>query len=84
MHEFKIQELIQHNLPDAQIEITGDGHHFQAQVVSSLFDGKSRIERQRIVYQSVEKFIHSGELHALSIKTFTPEEWQRLNNGNKD
>lgn len=53
-----------------------DGHHFSAVVVSDDFAGKSRIDRQRQVFQLVGDMIATGELHALSLKTYTEEEWR--------
>ena len=55
--------------------MTGDGSHFEAVVVSEAFAGMSPIQKQRLVMAAVRQQIDSGELHALSIKTFTPQQW---------
>jgi acid stress-induced BolA-like protein IbaG/YrbA len=52
----------------------GDGCNCSAVIVSSAFDGLSLLQRQRLVLGLVKEEIKSGELHALSVKTFTPEE----------
>lgn len=70
-----VAELIRAGVPGAQVRVTGDGSHFDAVVVSEAFDGKSPIQKQRLVMAAVKQEIESGELHALSIKTFTPGEW---------
>ncbi|MCX8145902.1 MAG: BolA/IbaG family iron-sulfur metabolism protein [Azovibrio sp.] len=57
------------------VEVRGDGRHFEAVVVSSELAGKSRVQRQQRVYQTVRRELDSGELHALSLQTYTPEEW---------
>ena len=57
------------------MQVTGDGSHFDALVVSEAFTGLTPIKKQRLVMDAVKAQIASGELHALSIKTFTPEEW---------
>ncbi len=69
-----VARLIEAGIPGAEVEVTGDGSHFEALVVSSEFRGKSLLEKQRMVYATVDEQIRSGELHALSIKTYTPDE----------
>lgn len=70
-----VHQLIQSGLPGAEVRVTGDGAHFDAIVVSEAFAGLTPIKRQRTVLDTVRAEIASGELHALSIKTFTPAEW---------
>jgi acid stress-induced BolA-like protein IbaG/YrbA len=80
MHAQTIKELIEASLKDCTAIIAGDdGHHFTATVISPEFSGKNRIQKQQLVYTSLDKFIKDGTLHAISIKTFTPEEWANLN-----
>lgn len=57
------------------LEVLGDGQHFQALVVSRAFAGKSRVARHQLVYQALGERMRE-EIHALSMKTLTPEEWQ--------
>lgn len=68
-----VSQLICSGLPDAQVQVTGDGSHFEALVISRAFLGKSLIERQRLVMATVRPQLESGELHALSIKAQTPD-----------
>ena len=75
MHPDQIKTLILAGLPCEHLAIDGDGHHFEALVVSAEFAGKSRVQRQQRVYQTLKAKLDSGELHALSFKTLTPEEW---------
>jgi acid stress-induced BolA-like protein IbaG/YrbA len=56
--------------------VEGDGHHFQATIVSAEFAGLNRVKRQQRVYQTVMDKLNSGELHALSLRTLTPDEWK--------
>lgn len=70
-----VATLIRDGLPGAQVQVTGDGSHFEAVVISDAFAGKTPIQKQRLVMATVRPQIESGELHALSIKTFTPEQW---------
>ena len=68
-----VAKLIRSGLPDAQVQVTGDGSHFEALVVSTAFLGKSPLERQRLVMATVRPQLESGELHALSIKAQIPD-----------
>ncbi|MEO5661097.1 MAG: BolA family protein [Polaromonas sp.] len=75
----ELRALIAASLPCEHLEVSGDGSHWYATIVSSAFDGLSRIERHRRGNAAVGDRIHSGEVHALSMKTFTPAEWAALN-----
>jgi len=70
-----VEQLIRAGLPGAEVQVTGDGSHFDAVVVSPAFAGQTPIKKQRLVMDTVRSQIASGELHALSIKTFTPDQW---------
>ena len=59
---------------DGIVEADGDGYHFQVSVISSVFTGLRPVQRQQKVYAVVQDWIASGELHALSIQTRTPDE----------
>ena len=58
-----------------QLELDGDGRHFQALIVSEEFAGKSRVQRQQRVHEALKAQLDTGELHAISFKTLTPAEW---------
>lgn len=75
METSAIEQLISTGLPDCEVQVTGDGSHFEAVVIDPVFAGKSLLQKQRLVMATVREQIDSGELHALAIKTFTPEEW---------
>ena len=70
-----VAALIREGMPGARVEVLGDGRHFEALVVSDLFVGKTPVQKQRLVMATVRSQIESGELHALSVKTLTPEQW---------
>jgi acid stress-induced BolA-like protein IbaG/YrbA len=72
-----IQIDIAQNMATEYLTVTGDGQHFEAVVVSGEFAGKGRIQRQQLVYQTLGNRM-TGEIHALSMKTFTPEEWASM------
>lgn len=78
MQPEEIKRLIEAGLPGAEATVEGDGAHFTALVISSEFAGKSRLQKQQLVYDTVRKQLLDGTLHALSIKTMTPQEWQEI------
>ncbi|GAB0150486.1 hypothetical protein McPS_32280 [Marichromatium sp. PS1] len=59
-------------MPEAEVEVTGDGEHFDAVVVSERFEGLTPLAKQRLVMETVKAEIASGALHAISIRTLTP------------
>ncbi|CAG0931435.1 MAG: Acid stress protein IbaG [Rhodocyclaceae bacterium] len=71
-----IQDYIAQGLPCAHLAVDGDGAHFEALIVSSAFEGLSRIQRQQAVYKALGGRMESGEIHALSMRTLTPTEWE--------
>ena len=75
MHPEQVQKLIAAGLPCEHLQVEGDAHHFEALIVSAEFVGKSRVQRQQRVNEVLRAHFNSGELHALSFKTLTPEEW---------
>ena len=73
-----LKQLIQQHLPDAEVMCQGDdGRHFDALVVSAAFNGLNAVKKQQLVYQALGNLITSGVVHALSLKTLTPEEWEK-------
>ena len=72
----QIEAWISQGLPCQHIAVDGDGHHFQAVIVSAEFAGLNRVKRQQRVYQTVLDKLNSGELHAISLQTLTPDEWK--------
>ncbi len=75
MNEEEIRAKIESGLPGSRVSVTGDGRHFQAVVVSAAFAGKSMLEQHRMVYGSLGDSFESEAIHALSVKTYTPEAW---------
>ncbi len=71
----QLQSIIVAGLPCEHCELTGDGRHWYATVVSAAFEGKRRIARHQMVYATLGAKMHTDEVHALSMKTLTPSEW---------
>jgi acid stress-induced BolA-like protein IbaG/YrbA len=75
MDPHEIARLIEQALEGARVQVSTDGQgHYEAIVVSSLFDGKTSVPRHQMVYSALGPRI-GREIHALVVKTFTPEEW---------
>jgi acid stress-induced BolA-like protein IbaG/YrbA len=74
MEAMRIRDLIRAGIDDAEVEVRGDdGVHFDAVVVSARFAGKLPLARHRMVYATLGDLM-GGAIHALSLKTLTPDE----------
>lgn len=73
-HE-ELQSIIAAGLPCDHIDVTGDGRHWYATIVSSTFEGLRSIQRHQRVYATLGARLQTDEVHALSMKTHTPAEW---------
>lgn len=71
----ELQQLISNGLSCQHLEVEGDGRHWQAVIVSPAFEGKRLIARHQMVYATLGQRMHTDEVHALSMKTYTPTEW---------
>jgi acid stress-induced BolA-like protein IbaG/YrbA len=78
MQSEEIQAMIQQGLPDAEVQVSGDGRHFDAVVVSEAFAGKGLLEQHRLVYATLGDKM-GGDIHALTIRTYTHEQWAQAN-----
>ena len=69
-----VKSYIEEKLACQHVEVIGDGHHFEAVIVSDAFRGKSRVQRHQLVYGALGDRMRE-EIHALSMQTLTPEDW---------
>ena len=77
----EVEAMIKSELPDAQVQVqdlTGGGDHLQATVVSSQFEGQTMVKQHQMVYRAVQEAMASEAIHALALKTYTPQEWQAV------
>lgn len=74
-----LKGYIAQNLECSVLEVAGDGHHFEALIVSPAFSGKNRVQQHQVVYRALGDRMRE-EIHALSMKTFSPEEWAKQQN----
>lgn len=76
----QVEAMIKTGLPDAQVAVVSpDGEHFEVTVISSEFAGKRRVQQHQLVYGAVKQALSTEAIHALSLNTFTPEEWATKN-----
>lgn len=81
MQAEQVKTRIEQALPGAQVtvvDLTGTSDHFQATVVSDRFAGQPLVRQHQVVYACLQDVLDTGELHALALKTYTPEQWSRL------
>ncbi|MBD1842341.1 BolA/IbaG family iron-sulfur metabolism protein [Cyanobacteria bacterium FACHB-63] len=76
----QVEAMIKAGLPDAQVTaVSPDGEHFEVTVISPVFAGKRRVQQHQLVYGAVQQAMASEAIHALSLNTYTPEEWATKN-----
>lgn len=73
----EIKTMIEAGLPGSVVSVEGDGTHFEAVVIYSQFEGKGLLERHQIVYEALGEAMNQ-RIHALSLKTYTPEQWKQV------
>jgi len=73
----EVKNLILQDLPDAEIFVQGEDCNFSVDVISALFVSVTKLNRQKKVLGAVKEQIQNGDIHALSVKAFTPEEWAK-------
>ncbi|NIO43507.1 MAG: BolA/IbaG family iron-sulfur metabolism protein [Burkholderiales bacterium] len=69
-----VKSYIQQSLACDHVEVVGDGQHFEAVIVSPEFRNKSRVQQHQVVYRALGERMRE-EIHALSMRTLTPEQW---------
>jgi acid stress-induced BolA-like protein IbaG/YrbA len=72
----EMRTIIEAGLACQHCAFEGDGRHWYATIVSSAFEGKRAIQRHQLVYATLGTRMLTDEVHALSMKTFTPSEWE--------
>ena len=73
----QVKQYIEAGMTCEHVEVSGDGHHFEAVIVSAAFNGKRKVQQHQVVYQALGDRMRE-EIHALSMQTLTPEEWAAL------
>jgi acid stress-induced BolA-like protein IbaG/YrbA len=77
----QVEAMIKAGISDAQVQVqdlTGGGDHYQVVIVSSQFEGKGLVQRHQLVYGTLRQAMSSEAIHALSMKTYTPQDWAAI------
>lgn len=71
----EIKNLIEAGVPDCEARVSGQGDKFEAVVVSPAFTGKNMVQQHQLVYGTLGNLMRDNVVHALSLRTYTPEQW---------
>ena len=77
MDNAKVQQILDQALSLQEVHVKGEGSHYEVVAVDACFDGMSRVKKQQLIYAPLMEFIQRNDIHAVSIKAFTPDEWAR-------
>ncbi len=81
MESSQIESRIEEHLPGASLEVSGADCDFSVTIISPDFEGLNAMKRQQMILSLFSDVIKTGELHALSIKAFTLDEWNNKSSG---
>lgn len=73
----QVQQILQQALNLEEIHVKGEGSHYEVIAIDASFETMSRVKKQQYIYAPLMEYIQRNDIHAVSIKTFTPEEWAR-------
>ena len=72
-----LKQLIETALEGSDVVVQGDGSNFEARIVYAGFDGLTTIKQHQLVYKALGDSFQNNEIHAMTLKTYTPEQWQQ-------
>ncbi|MFV0575205.1 MAG: BolA family iron metabolism protein IbaG [Vibrio sp.] len=77
MDTIQVKQILDDALSLQEIHVKGEGSHYEVIAVDSVFDGMSRVKKQQLIYAPLMEYIQRNDIHAVSIKAYTPEDWAR-------
>lgn len=77
MDSAQVEQILNTALDLEEIHVKGEGSQFEVIAIDACFDGMSRVKKQQIIYAPLMEYIQRNDIHAVSIKTYTPDEWAR-------
>ncbi|MDP5255494.1 MULTISPECIES: BolA family iron metabolism protein IbaG [unclassified Vibrio] len=77
MESTEVKAILEAALQLEELHVKGEGSHFEVIAVDNCFDGMSRVKKQQMIYGPLTEQIARNDIHAVSIKAYTPEEWAR-------
>ena len=77
MEPQQVEALLKEKLELDEVIVKGEGSHYEVIAVGECFEAMSRVKKQQFVYRPLMDLISDGTMHAVSIRAYTPAEWQR-------
>ena len=71
-----LKSLLQNHLSDCEFHVQGEGSHYDITAIGEMFEGLRPVRKQQLVYGALTDCIADGSVHAVNIRTFTPNGWQ--------
>ncbi|CAG67577.1 putative toluene tolerance protein Ttg2F [Acinetobacter baylyi ADP1] len=77
MNSEQLTQILQEAFPESEVAVSGQAGKFDLRIVDDQFEGKRTVARQQAVYAPLNSYIASGEVHAVTIRAMTKEEWRK-------
>ncbi len=77
MDSTQLKQILEEALNLQELHVKGEGSHYEVIAVDDCFESMSRVKKQQLIYAPLMEYIQRNDVHALSIKAFTPDEWAR-------
>ncbi|MCG3729462.1 BolA family iron metabolism protein IbaG [Vibrio cincinnatiensis] len=77
MDSTQVQQILEQALNLQELHVKGEGSHYEVIAIDESFESMSRVKKQQLIYAPLMEYIQRNDIHAVSIKTFTPQEWAR-------
>ena len=71
-----VKALLQNHMQDCEFHVQGEGSHYDIAAIGEVFEGLRPVKKQQLVYAALKDCIADGSIHAVNIRTYTPEQWQ--------
>ena len=75
MQAADVEKLITDRLKDVKVSVDWNGHHYEIIAISEIFSGLSTVKRQQLIYGCLSQYLADGSIHAVEMKTYTPQQW---------
>lgn len=75
MQATDVEKIIKQQIENIDVKVQSDGSHYQVIAIGDVFSGLSPVKKQQLIYACLNSYIIDGTIHAVIIKTYTPEEW---------
>jgi len=73
----QVQQILEQALDLQELHVKGEGSHYEVVAVDACFATMGRVKKQQMIYAPLMEYIQRNDIHAVSIKAYTPEEWAR-------